>query len=54
MVDAIHVHYTLRGVTTDDEREKVARVLGIHADSCPLARTIRDSVKITTDLSYAD
>lgn len=36
----------------DVDREKVDRVLGFHADHCPVARSIGGSIAITTDLEY--
>lgn len=47
----IHVTYHLQGATADDH-EKVDRVLGFHADKCPVARSIRDSIDITTEVQY--
>lgn len=38
----------------ETEREIVERVLGFHADYCPVARSIRDSIAITTSVSYRD
>lgn len=35
------------------DRAKVDRVLGFHADHCPVARSIGGSIAITTDLEYA-
>ena len=49
----IHVTYTLRDVASEEEREKVDRVHGFHADYCPVARSIRDAIDITTELQYA-
>ena len=53
VIKRIHVTYTLRGVTSDEDREKVERAHGFHADYCPVARSIRDSIDITTELTYA-
>jgi len=50
VVRRIHVTYTLTGVR-EAQRETVERVLGFHADKCPVARSIRDSISITTSLS---
>ncbi len=36
------------------KREIAERVLGFHADFCPVARTIRDCVAITTSLEMED
>ena len=48
---AIDVHYRLRGVA-EDQKEAVERVLGFHADKCPVARSISGCVDITTTLEY--
>ncbi len=45
----IRVTYT--GLTVaDDDRAKVQRVLAAHADGCPVARSLRGAVEITTEL----
>jgi len=49
VVRRIHVTYTLNGVR-ETQRETVERVHGFHADKCPVARSIRDSISITTSL----
>ena len=51
VVKRIHVTYHLRG-TTPDDHEKVERVLGFHADKCPVARSIRDSIAVSTEVEY--
>lgn len=35
------------------DRSQVERVLGFHADHCPVARSIGGSIAITTELEYA-
>lgn len=52
VVGAIHVTYHLSGVEDDEQRQTAERVLGFHADYCPLARTVRDVVTITTELVF--
>ncbi len=47
VIRKIHVTYHLAGVT-DDQLEAIERVHGFHAGYCPVARTIRDCVEITT------
>ncbi len=48
----IHVRYHLR---LDPARREVAeRVLGFHADFCPVARSIGGSVAIDTSLEMED
>ncbi len=51
VVKRIHVSYTLRGVETAEDREKVERAHRVHADSCPVARSIRDAIDISTELA---
>ncbi len=51
VVKRIHVTYELAGIA-DEDRETVERVLAFHADYCPVARSIRDSIDITTELAY--
>ncbi len=47
VIRRIHVTYT--GFTVpEDQRETVDRVLGFHADHCPVARSIRDAIDVTT------
>ncbi len=43
--------YELAGVQ-EEQKETVERVLGFHADYCPVARSIRDSIDITTEVVY--
>ena len=53
IIRRIHVTYTLKGVDSDEDREKADRAHGFHADYCPVARSIRDAIDITTELTYA-
>ncbi len=48
VVRRVHVSYRLK--VTEDQRETAEKVHGFHADYCPMARTIRDCVKVTTSL----
>jgi uncharacterized OsmC-like protein len=48
VIKRIHVTYHLK--TAPENREIVERVLGFHADFCPVARTVRGSIDITTSL----
>jgi uncharacterized OsmC-like protein len=52
VVKRIHVTYHLK--LAPDQREAAQRVLEFHADFCPVARTIRDSVEITTSVEMED
>ena len=49
VIRRIHVAYTLRGAGEVDE-ETQAKILARHAEFCPVARSIRDSIDITTSL----
>lgn len=49
MVKRIRVTY--RGLeVADEDREKVDRVLAVHADGCPVARSLKGAIEITTEL----
>jgi uncharacterized OsmC-like protein len=49
VIKRIHVRYELQ-VDDDVDRAVLDRVHGFHADHCPVARSIRDAIKITTAL----
>ena len=51
VVKRIHVEYRLEGVSSED-RPTVERVLGFHADKCPVARSIAPQIEITTSVVY--
>ena len=34
----------------DEDAEKVQRVLAVHADGCPVARSLQGSIEISTQL----
>ena len=48
MIRRIHVTYHLKVVK--DKQEIAERVHGFHTDFCPVARTIKGCVDITTEL----
>ena len=52
IIRRIHVRYRLR--VPASSRETVERVLAVHADSCPVARTLKGCVEIETEVEYAD
>ena len=52
VIRRIHVRYRLN--VAPDKREVAERVLGFHADFCPVARTIGGCVAITTSLDMED
>lgn len=49
VIKRIHVTYSGLEVS-DDQRETVDRVLGIHADGCPVARSLKGGIEITTSM----
>ena len=52
VIRRIHVTYHLR--LDPAQRETAERVHGFHADACPVARTLRGCITITTALEMAD
>ena len=52
VIRRIHVRYHLRADPA--KREVVERVLAMHADACPVARTLRGSIEISTALEMTD
>jgi uncharacterized OsmC-like protein len=52
VVRRIYVTYHLR--IAPDKRDVAQRVMGFHAENCPLARTIGDCVEILTSLQMED
>lgn len=51
IVRKITVDYRLAGVT-EEQRETVERVLGFHADKCPVARSISPQIEIETRMQF--
>ena len=49
MIKRIHVAYAGLAVQ-DDQREAVERVLRVHPQSCPVARSLEGAIEITTSL----
>ncbi|MGD9079606.1 MAG: OsmC family protein [Desulfobacterales bacterium] len=52
IIRRIHVTYHLK--LKPDQQETAQRVFGFHADKCPVARSIKDSIDITTELKMED
>jgi uncharacterized OsmC-like protein len=50
VIRRIHVRYDLK--VDAGSRDTVARVLAVHADACPVARSIGGSMAITTVVNY--
>jgi uncharacterized OsmC-like protein len=47
----VHAHYRLAGHDIDET--VVDRVLGFHADGCPVARSIKGAIEVTTSYELA-
>ena len=47
---SVHVNYTLQ--VSEEQRQVAERVHGMHAEYCPVARSIGGSVKVSTDLRF--
>jgi len=52
VIKRIHVTYHLK--LKPDQRETAERVHGFHAEKCPVARTIKGCVDISTELVMED
>jgi uncharacterized OsmC-like protein len=52
VIKRIHVTYDLK--LKPEQRETAAKVHGFHADYCPVARTIKGCVEISTELQMED
>jgi len=52
VIKRIHVTYNLK--LKSEQREAAERVHGYHVDFCPVARTIKGCVEISTDLVMED
>jgi organic hydroperoxide reductase OsmC/OhrA len=52
VIKRIHVTYHLK--VKPEQREIAEKVHGFHADFCPVARTIKGCVEITTELNMED
>ena len=46
------IKQTFRLTASEGDREKIERVLGIYADSCPVARSLKGSIEITSELDF--
>ena len=53
VIKRIHVRYTLRA-DPDADRAVIDRVHGIHAERCPVARSIRGAIDVSTELDVVD
>jgi uncharacterized OsmC-like protein len=44
------IKQTFRLTADEKDREKIERVLRVYADSCPVARSIKGSIEISSEL----
>ncbi|CAN5901628.1 hypothetical protein BH23ACT11_BH23ACT11_21030 [soil metagenome] len=47
------IKQTFHLTASEEDRGTIERVLGVYADSCPVARSIKDSIEITSDLELS-
>ena len=52
VIRRIHVKYRLHVPDPDAVRDTVARVLEMHVDKCPVARSFKGAIEITTELDF--
>ena len=52
VIRRIHVRLTLKAAEAD--RETATRVHGIFADKCPVYRSLKASIAMTTELIFVD
>ncbi len=50
VIRRIHVVYRL--TTPAEDREKVDRAYAVHAEHCPVFRSLRAAIEITTELDW--
>jgi uncharacterized OsmC-like protein len=46
------IHVKLRLKATEEQRATAERVHGMYADRCPVYRTLKDAIAITTELVF--
>ena len=44
------IKQTFHLAADESDRETIERVLGVYADSCPVARSVKGSIEITSEL----
>ena len=44
------IKQTFHLTADEDDRETIERVLGVYADSCPVARSIKGSIEVSSEL----
>jgi organic hydroperoxide reductase OsmC/OhrA len=50
VIKRIHVVYSLK--TPQENRQTAERVHAVYADHCPLYRSVKDSIAVTSSLSF--
>ncbi|MEJ7872015.1 MAG: OsmC family protein [Rubrobacteraceae bacterium] len=45
------IQQTFHLTADEKDRETIERVLQVYADSCPVARSVKDSIEITSELN---
>lgn len=46
------IKQTFHLAAAEDDRETIERVLEVYADSCPVARSVKGSIEITSGLDF--
>ena len=46
------IKQTFHLTASEEDRPTVERVLGVYADSCPVARSLKGSIEITSELEF--
>ena len=44
------INVTFHLIADEKDRETIERLINIYADGCPVARSIKDSIEITSEL----
>jgi organic hydroperoxide reductase OsmC/OhrA len=52
VIRRIHVAYQLK--LKPEQRQTAQKVYGFHADFCPVARSLKGSIEMTTELKLED
>jgi uncharacterized OsmC-like protein len=52
VIRRIHVKYKLHVPDPDEVRDTVARVLEMHVDKCPIARSLKGAIEITAEVEF--
>ncbi len=46
------IKQVFRLTASEGDRQTVERVLGVYADSCPVARSVKGSIEITSEMEF--